>query len=592
MGLAMTPYLAEKDDLAIESVIQALFDGGYYTKIKLSFFSSNKIIERQYIVEDVDVPDWFLSIPFFEKISSKRVLTSGWVQLAQIEIEAHPAYAYENLWHTLKQLLINFMLILIVFMFAMGFTLAKILRPIALMRNQAQKLSKNEFDRPLNLPNTKDLRELVKTFNHMSNNLQQQFIEQARNAEQLRNRAYKDNVTGLFNRDYFSNQVDSWLLESSVGGIGILFSQKIKDIYDQNGYKEGDRAVCELTEMLTHTLEDEDENAILARFSQFEFSLLIPGISEKDFAKCGERLAILANEFRSESPSSTSENANMGMVYCENTSTRGEIFAQIDNALNQAMQQSDLSYYLIKHSEGDNYFGKQQWQTLVQEAINTDSFSFKYQAATDKNAKQIHNELYSGFEKDGQFYSAIKFLWAIEKQEIGIVFDRFVIKHAIDELKSDRRIGPIAVNLNIASITNASFIHWLEAQLEQNQDLAEYLIFEIHELAIVRHKDEVKLLCEKISKYKFKYGIDSYGRHFNSLDYLNDINPDYVKIDYVYTNHLEDQAQHDILSSICRTAHNLNITTIATRVETQEQLDALSKLYVDGFQGFIFAGKN
>lgn len=129
-------------------------------------------------------------------------------------------------------------------------------------------------------------------------------------------------------------------------------------------------------------------------------------------------------------------------------------------------------------------------------------------------------------------------------------------------------------------------------QLERNQALAELLIFEIHELVIIRHRDEVKLLCEKISKHGFKYGIDCYGRHFNKLDYLHEISPSYVKIDYVYTNHLKDQAQHDMLASICRTAHNLNIMTIATRVETQQQLSALSELYVDGFQGFIFAEKD
>lgn len=439
MGLAMTPYLEAQDDLAIESVIQALFDGGYYTKIKLTFLSDHTVIERNYRVEDINVPDWFLSLPFFESVSSKRVLTSGWVQLAEIEIEAHPAYAYENLWGTLIQLLRDFAIIFLLSMLAMGVALANILRPIQLMRHQAHKLARNEFDQPLKLPRTRDLRDLVQTFNHMSSSLQKQFIEQAHNAKQLQNRAYKDNVTGLFNRDYFSNQIDSWLLDSSVGGIGILFSQKIKDIYDESGYKEGDQAVRELTTKLAHALDN--ESIILARFSQFEFAVLIPNVSQDEFTNYGERLATIANEFQANPLQPISKTANMGMVYCESSSTRGKILAQVDNALNQAIQQPDHSCYLIKHSEGDDCYGKQQWQRLVQEAINTESFGFKYQSAMDKNAQTIHRELYSHFHKDGKDYSANKFLWAIEKQDVGIIFDRFVIQHAIGQLNEKREIG-------------------------------------------------------------------------------------------------------------------------------------------------------
>jgi EAL domain-containing protein (putative c-di-GMP-specific phosphodiesterase class I) len=82
--------------------------------------------------------------------------------------------------------------------------------------------------------------------------------------------------------------------------------------------------------------------------------------------------------------------------------------------------------------------------------------------------------------------------------------------------------------------------------------------------------------------------VDNYGRNFQSLDYLQRFKPDYVKIDFAYTNNIDDDAQGHVLASVCRTAHNLNITTIATRVETEAQLARLSELFVNGFQGYIF----
>ncbi|MFX3768164.1 EAL domain-containing protein, partial [Streptococcus suis] len=57
--------------------------------------------------------------------------------------------------------------------------------------------------------------------------------------------------------------------------------------------------------------------------------------------------------------------------------------------------------------------------------------------------------------------------------------------------------------------------------------------------------------------------------------------------DYLFTHNLDDEKQKFTLTSISRTAHNLGITTIASRIETQTQLDILSDNYVEVFQGFI-----
>ena len=60
-----------------------------------------------------------------------------------------------------------------------------------------------------------------------------------------------------------------------------------------------------------------------------------------------------------------------------------------------------------------------------------------------------------------------------------------------------------------------------------------------------------------------------------------------MKIDFAYTQQLNDQTKSGVLSSISRTAHSLNIMTIATRVETETQLERLAELFVTGFQGYI-----
>lgn len=47
LGLALTPYLETGDKVGAESVIKAVFDGGYYRQVRLDLLASNAVIELE-----------------------------------------------------------------------------------------------------------------------------------------------------------------------------------------------------------------------------------------------------------------------------------------------------------------------------------------------------------------------------------------------------------------------------------------------------------------------------------------------------------------------------------------------------------------
>ena len=98
VGLALAPYLKDKDKVAVESVINALFDGSTYSVVRLTALDSDYQIVRSYPVKPSHVPQWFIDLNLFKAIHDKRVVTSGWMQLAEVEIISHPGAAYEQLW--------------------------------------------------------------------------------------------------------------------------------------------------------------------------------------------------------------------------------------------------------------------------------------------------------------------------------------------------------------------------------------------------------------------------------------------------------------------------------------------------------------
>ncbi|GAK86332.1 GGDEF and EAL domain proteins [Vibrio ponticus] len=233
--------------------------------------------------------------------------------------------------------------------------------------------------------------------------------------------------------------------------------------------------------------------------------------------------------------------------------------------------------------------GKQQWKLLVEEAISNDWFAFRMQPANASSGKTYHYEMFSAIETGDKRYSANQYLFALEQLNASHIFDEYVISSVLAKIKQDGSSfdAPVAINIAQNSISQPSFIRWVSQQLNREKDLAKLIHFEIPESCFVNSPHHTALFCNAIRAAGAEFGVDNYGRNFQSLDYINEFRPAYVKLDYLYTHHLEDEKQQFTLTSISRTAHNLGIKTIASRVETQAQLDFLSEHFIDIFQGFI-----
>jgi hypothetical protein len=70
LGLALTPYLENGDKVGAESVIQAIFDGGYYRLVRLDLLASKDVIEQENTNNIQGVPQWFVKLGLFPEVSN------------------------------------------------------------------------------------------------------------------------------------------------------------------------------------------------------------------------------------------------------------------------------------------------------------------------------------------------------------------------------------------------------------------------------------------------------------------------------------------------------------------------------------------
>lgn len=590
LGLALAPYLEDGDLVAIESMINALFDGSFYQEIRLKMIEDGTEIVRQYPVAVNGVPKWYINLDLFPVITEERTFTSGWMQLAQIKVISHPGHAYHQMWQTTLQLTFWLSVIFFIAMIIIGLQLKRSLLPLKTITKHALDIANNKFNEPIPNPPTIELQNVVSAINQMSAQLENYFDEQAKEANRLREHAYCDTVSGLGNRSFFVGQLKSWLSESAVGGLVMIKVDLITEIYQHQGFEEGDEQVSQFAKRLNSTITD--ANCTVSRLSKDEFAILVPNCNSEELQIIGESILTIVTNMQEDPLGISPPKLAIGLVV--NTIENREpsvLLAQADNALTQSRNTPNHPIAIIDQTSSDSSMGKQQWKALILDAIAHNWFVFKFQSASLSDKKIIHQEVFTAIVRGDDYFGAAHFLGAVEQLNMGESFDKYVVTQMVEKLIDDENQGPLAINLTQASVTSASFIRWLSRLLQQHLSLCHRLFFEIPESVFVRYPDHVSLLTDQLHKFNFGFGIDNYGRNFQSLDYINKFKPSYVKIDFAYTSNLGSETQNHILASICRTAHNLNITTIATRVEKESQLIKLSELFVDGFQGFIFEKK-
>ena len=95
---------------------------------------------------------------------------------------------------------------------------------------------------------------------------------------------------------------------------------------------------------------------------------------------------------------------------------------------------------------------------------------------------------------------------------------------------------------------------------------------------------------EELRKAGFTLEMDDFGSGYSSLNTLKDINVDVLKVDMGFIKETKNvKKSRIILASVIKMAKELNLLIITEGVETEEQVDNLTKLGCDVFQGYYFS---
>ena len=410
-----------------------------------------------------------------------------------------------------------------------------------------------------------------------------------KNKERLR--STHDSLTGLYNKNGFFQKVKE-IIDRNPETPRYMVATNIENfkfINDVFGSELGDKILIEQAKMLSHA---KYKNSVIGRISSDRFGLLI---DKKDF-----KINLAEENTKKISHLTKSLNYSMKIrigVY-EISNNSEDIQTMYDKAL------------MAIEKRGGNYDKTVAfYDTMIMdlkllernilndfiEALELNQFDFDLQPIFDSKVKCVSAEALTRWYHParGIMYPE-EFIPILEKSGYITRLDLFIWEKAAALIKQWNIKGfenvSLSVNISPKDFYLTELYEQLTGLVEKYRISPKSFMLEISEETLVNRDKGIIETLQKLKNYGFMIEIDNFGRGNSCLNIINDINPDFIKIDInaLNINDLYNRTSI-LLGSIIDLSRKLGIGVTVARIETTKELEVLGKLKCDYFQGFYFA---
>jgi len=586
LGLSLVPHMQHKDIAAMDTMINAAFDSGYYTSLTLTNMAGDTLIERENTSQISGVPQWFIDTLKLETPQAESIITTGWRQAGHLRLQANAGFAYQKLWQTSVDMLWCSLIIFTVSLLAVWLVLKAILRPLGEVERQAIAISQREFSVLKNIPHTRELKRVVLAMNQMSKKIGGFIQELTERAEQMRQDAHDDALTGLINRRGFEARLDHVLRDKEQGGSGCLALIRLHEFgaYNQQlGHMAGDDLLRDVGALL-RTASEPYASATAARITGTDFAVILPLVQADVAAEFG---AALAHALHALSSTLSVQNiAHIGIACFHDATHIGAVMADADAGLSLAEQQGENTYAV--QSSKSEARGNMAWKDLITQAIEHQKVRFLVQPVVNMVRDPLYSEMLMRIQDEtGDDVSPGLFAAMAERLDLCATVDRFVLEQAVGLLKHDttRSLG---VNISAGSIQDKLFLSWLKGFFEQHRDVVRHMYVEISEHGVLQDIQATQSLIDLVHAFEANVVVEHFGTRMSSFQSLQQLKCDAIKLDGSYVRNIAEHSDNRFfLQTVVDIARGLDMQVIAEHVENDADFVCLKALGVDAVQGYF-----
>lgn len=395
-----------------------------------------------------------------------------------------------------------------------------------------------------------------------------------------------DSLTGILSRDAFYSTVDKLFKDNAYSSYDVLVAdvENFKFLNSVYGKEKCD----EFLKYFAKVFEERGPKGICARYGGDKFVTVFPSENNKG-------IEYLKNE--------TTVTINNAPI--KNVIVKYGFYGDVDKSLpvnlicDRALQAAKSvlhNYDKIVESYNGKFAKKlikeQMFESAFENAIKTNQFKVWFQPKFDSfTEKMVGAEALVRWVKDDEVLAPSEFIYLFENDGLIVRLDEYVFTKVCDTVKflieQNLKPVPISVNLSRNSLYHKGMIERYKAIIQERGIPIEYIPLEITESSSTNNK-QIKELSQSLKEVGFKIHMDDFGSGLSSMEILNILPFDELKLDKSLIDYIGDTSGNELLRHILELAHLKELLVVAEGVETKEQLDYLKNYNCDMIQGYYF----
>ncbi|WP_111642302.1 EAL domain-containing protein [Marinimicrobium alkaliphilum] len=417
--------------------------------------------------------------------------------------------------------------------------------------------------------------------------------------QELRERAFFDETTGLPNRSYFMEQVEQqFAVDKRFGALLLINLDHFKLVNDNFGFDGGDQVLRMVTERLTQRLKPP---FVLARVGGDEFGLLLE--TTDDESGVMSLVQDLQNSFIkpffiAQKEVFVSISIGIAMSAKRYTSAK-ELYRDAHTAMHTAKRRNKGGSCVFDTGMQRQAQQRLQMETDLRRAMARRELSLYYQpiVALPDGRWQGFEALLRWRRDDGSFVSPAEFIPVAEESGLIGSIGNWVMEAACQQIEQWNRELPVFaergyISINVSSLqffqtdllTNVTFLlhsHGIRPG-QLRLELTEGILVEDSPQLIERLKELDSLGCPLM--------LDDFGTGYSSLSYLHRFPISVIKIDQSFVREIihSDTNRH-LVQAIISMARALELTVVAEGIEEADIGALLAQMQCDSAQGYYFA---
>ncbi len=412
--------------------------------------------------------------------------------------------------------------------------------------------------------------------------------------ERISYAAHHDGLTGLPNRNLFSEQLEQALKRARRGErLAVLYLDldHLKRINDTLGHPIGDKLLKGAAERLLACVRDIDT---VARLSGDEFAIIQTTLDDpSDAADLAIRVREAIHEPFDIDGHRIVVDISVGISIAPNDGTAlNELLRTADIALYEAKNTGRGTYCFYQTEMNERMQNRSKLERDLRNALVAGEFELFYQPIVNLEDDKIETfeALLRWHHPERGLVSPAEFIPLAEETGLIVPLGEWVLRTACAAAaKWPNDIG-VAVNVSAIQLNNKNLINVVMGAIASAGLPADRLVVEITESVFLQNTFANLATLRSLHGLGVRFSLDDFGTGYSSLGYLLSFPFSKIKIDRSFITDLaEKKESRVIVRAIADLARNLNMRVIAEGIETTEQRELAQMLGCTDIQGYLIS---